>query len=170
MKYFVTCSFLIAVVGLSAQSTPSQDSLQAEIDEQVWRPFIKAYNNFDTDAFMHIHTRDLLRIIRDNNVILKADVYAKNVEKNNRSSKETGRQVSISFSFLERMAIEDSAFEVGYYKVVSRDKEGKKRNFYGKFHVILKKIDGRWKIAVDSDTSMDGAITEEDFQKGKLLK
>ncbi len=170
MKYLCICFFVTFCCCFGPPSVTAQDQLQAEIDEQVWLPFVKAYNNFNTEAFMSIHTDDLLRVIRDNNTILKAEEYSANVQKNNERSKKMNRQVDISFSFLERMAIEDTAFEVGYYKVVTKDKEGAERNYYGKFHVILKKVDGRWKIAVDSDTSMNNSITEEDFLKGKILE
>lgn len=47
---------LLATSSVVAQAT--QDSiLQAEIDEQVWRPFIQAYNAFDAENYNAMNWR-----------------------------------------------------------------------------------------------------------------
>lgn len=46
------------------------------------------------------------------------------------------------------------AFEVGYYKTSSTDATtGETRSGYGKFHVLLRKENGTWKIIMDADAN-----------------
>ena len=53
------------------------------------------------------------------------------------------RELARERSFLERIVNGDTAWEVGYYKVRSKRPDQEPRIFYGKFHVLLRKIDGR---------------------------
>jgi len=46
------------------------DTIQQAINQDVWHPFIKSYRAFDTDGFMAIHTKDIIRINRDGNEYL----------------------------------------------------------------------------------------------------
>ena len=66
---------------------------------------------------------------------------------------------------------EDVGYEVGFYRVIYEEEGKEDRTSYGRFHVVLKKIDGHWKIAQDWDSnSFNGRpIGEEDFDEGKKL-
>ena len=165
-KTLLITASIFCYLGLAAQN----QSIQQQIDEDVWKPFIESYANFDTDGFMAIHTEDVIRISRDGEHIRIGSEYREIQDRNNTRSKEIGATRSISFSFLERIAREEVAFEVGYYKVVSKRPLDESRTFYGHFHVVLKKVDGKWKLWVDSDTSQDHKLTEKDFQKGTVFK
>ena len=61
---------------LLSASVCAQD-FQKEINDQVWRPFIASFNSFDTDGFMAVHSRDLVRSPRDAKVLLSWDEYFK---------------------------------------------------------------------------------------------
>jgi|SRR6188474_3146627 len=62
---WLTCS-VVLVTGQSIQQT---------INDQVWRPFISAYNNRDTDGFMTVHSKDVVRSPRDANMVLNWNEY-----------------------------------------------------------------------------------------------
>lgn len=155
----LTCSFSIAV----AQS----DNIETEINNQVWLPFIRTYNNFDAIGFMNLHSRDLVRVPIDSKKIYTFEEYSINNQQSNELSLRNKRKQAIEFSFEERIHNETSAFETGYYKVTASDATGKTRTFYGKFTVVLRKTDNRWKIVLDSDTGKN--IAESDFLSGKKL-
>lgn len=160
--------FLIVFTNLSFAQ--NQDSIQQVINQQVWYPFIETYGNLDAAGFMDIHTDDIIRINRDGKSIRIGEAYAQSQQRSAFRSKRNGAKRSIAFSFTERFASEDHAFEQGYYKVNWENPKHGKGISYGEFQVILKKVEGQWKILVDSDTSHDGQLTEEDFKKGKLLE
>src|SRR5436189_6317555 len=37
----------------------------AEINQQVWKPFIEAFNNSDDERFSSVHSRDVTRVEQD---------------------------------------------------------------------------------------------------------
>ena len=156
---------------LIGQTTCAQwTQAEQEINDQVWFPFMQTYDGFDAEGFMAIHTEDVVRVSRDGRNIRIGDEYGESVRKGNARSLERKRQRSISFSFLERIISDDTAFEVGYYKVESSEPGKEPRTSIGKFHVVLKKENGNWRIAMDSDTSADGSFTSDDFDAGKILQ
>ena len=159
----MTACFLLCSTLISAQSVTD------EIDRDVWHPFIYTYDNFKADSFMSIHTHDVVRVGRDGGRMLVGPEYAESVNRSCQRGIENEAQRSIEFTFEQRLNTDDSAFEVGYYRVIYAE-GGQQQVSYGKFTVLLKKVDGKWKIAVDSDTSREGAIREEHFMSGTPLK
>lgn len=153
----------IATSGTIAQST------EHEVNRDVWYSFIAAYNNLDAEGFMSVHTDDVIRVNRDGRNIRSGQEYSEAMHQYFQSEKANAAQLQIDLRFLERFYNEDSGFEVGIYRVI-RAAGGVEQSFYGKFHVLLRKIDGKWKIAMDSDISNNGMISEEDFMKAEPLR
>lgn len=148
------------------------EGVQQTINDQVWKPFIKAYNELNADAFMAVHTPDVLRIIRDNDKILMGDAYRQDTEQNMAGARQRGARRQIELRFTERFANGNYAYETGYYKVSTRYEENEHYDFYGKFHVVLRKDNDRWKIMLDSDTaqSQDGPVTAEEFTAARGME
>lgn len=158
MRFFISCMaiLLFANIQILAQET------QQEIDEQVWLPFIETYNAFDAEGFNALHTEDVLRAGPWG--ILLGDEYRENIRKNTARAKSAGDQRSIAFRFEHRVARENVAYEVGYYRVKAK-RNGEAETFIGRFDVVLRKVDGIWKIAQDWDVDeINGRkLTEADF-------
>lgn len=127
------------------------DNLQKEINEQVWKPFIKAFNNGDDAAFSAVHSKDVTRVIQDDSKVMGYDQYFKRIPDSIKAKWKDWKK-NIELRFIQRIASNDKAFEVGYYKSTSTNiVTGEKRTGYGKFHVLLRKENGRWKILMDAD-------------------
>ena len=144
-------------------------SVSEQIDRDVWHPFVESFGGFDDDKFISIHTDDVVRVSRDGESMLVGSQYAESIRNTFAEGRERGTVRRIEFSFIDRLSKDDRAYEVGYYRVTSAS-GGQEYVGYGKFHVVLKKVDGVWKIAVDSDTNDGGAILEEDFMSGAMLQ
>lgn len=140
-----------------------------EIDEQIWEPFVKSYNNLDYKTFNSIHSEEVLRIT--SREIRKADAYKAKNEKYFKRSKEEGRQQSISFQFEKRVVTGDKAFEAGYYEIKIKQPNGEEGTYYARFHVVLQKENNQWKIVQDWDSgSLNGVkVTAKDFYRLKAL-
>ena len=95
------------------------DSLQKQINQQVWKPFIQSFNNLDTKGFMSVHSKEMTRVIQDGNAIYGYDRYYRETERGNESTKKSNRKRTIELRFIQRIAAHDKAFEVGYYKFTS---------------------------------------------------
>ncbi len=146
--------FFIAAVLFFCQPGFSQtDSLQNEINEQVWKPFIKAFNNSDDEAFSAVHSKDIIRVVQDNNQVMGYDQYFKKIPDSTKAKWKDWKK-NIELRFIQRIASKGKAFEVGYYKSTSTNiVSGEKRTGYGKFHVLLRKENGVWKILMDADAN-----------------
>jgi len=128
-------------------------NLQKEINEQVWKPFIKAFNNNDNEAFSAVHSKEVVRVSQDDNQIIGYNEYFKKVPDSVKAKWKDWKR-NIELRFLQRIASGDKAFEVGYYKSSSTNTvTGEKRTGYGKFHVLLRKENGTWKILMDADAN-----------------
>lgn len=138
---------------LSARGYSQTDSLQQQINQQVWKPFIQAFNDLDTKGFMSVHSKEMTRVIQDGNLIYGYDRYSREMEQGNQNTKKTNQKRTLELRYVQRIAANDKAFEVGYYKFTSIQPDGTTRNGYGKFHVLLRKENGTWKILMDADAS-----------------
>ncbi len=47
--------------------------------------------------------------------------------------------------------------------------DGKTMDYFGRFHVVLRKENSIWKILVDTDSSENGTISEKDFLAAKPI-
>lgn len=160
-------TILILVATIIGQLAYAQSEQEA-INKDVWLNFMEAYENKDASLFNQIHTDDVLRISPDRNTIYIGQEYKdRNLETFNRWNNRKVKQ-KIEFSFLSRSQKRDWAYEVGIFKL-TRYTGAQSQSYYGKFHVTLKKVNGLWKIFIDSDTNEDNSISETDFQQGEPL-
>ena len=139
-----------------------QKSLDFEaINKEIWQPFSEAYQNHDVALYASIHSENFIRINANTKSIKDKPTYIAQYEQN---WKNDHRKLDRQFRFIERIATNNKASEIGIYKLTVTEGNNSPRSFYGKFHVILIKEE-RWKILVDYDSDEFGTIGEVDFQK-----
>lgn len=145
-----------------------QNNLLQEINEQVWKPFIQSFNAGNDEAFKAVHSKDIVRVSRDEKAIYGYDRYFQKVP-DSIKAKWSDWKKNIDLRFTQRIAGGDKAFEEGYYKTTSTNqKTGEVRQGIGKFHVLLRKENGIWKILMDADSSKEAS--EELFNKANPLE
>jgi len=144
----------------------AQVNYQKEINEQVWKPFIESFSNNNQEGFKAVHSKDVIRVMQDDNMIWGYDQYFP-AEKNNPSEWSKYKK-SIELRFIQRIAGNDRAFEVGYYNTKTIAPDGKQRSSFGKFHVVMRKENGVWKILVDADSGKEAS--EEEFKKAAAME
>lgn len=160
-------TFLTALIFCSACCLAQADSLQKQINQQVWKPFINAFNNNDDKGFSEVHSKDIIRVEQDNGRIIGFAEYFKQLTDAQLQKRKEWKK-NIELRFIQRIASDGKAFEVGYYKTsMENTVTGKKHVGYGKFHVLLRKENGVWKILMDADANEK--TTEEIFLTGKPL-
>lgn len=137
--------------------------VQREINEQVWKPFIKNFNDRDTDGFIAVHSKDVVRSPRDAKVVWNWDEYYKNQKEGDERGKAASSNRQLELRFTERISSQSNAIEVGVYKTSVIRSDGTSRFSYGRFHVVLRKENGIWKILVDTDSLEGRTITEKEF-------
>jgi ketosteroid isomerase-like protein len=161
-------AIFLALLFWGHEASSQSDSLQREINQQVWKPFIEAFNSMDTERFMAVHSKQMSRVIQDGNTMYGYEKHYEETRRENDRSKQSKQKRSIELRFIQRIAASSKAFEVGYYKSTSYLPDGRARTGYGKFHVLLHKENGTWKILMDADAS---AKTDEAlFLQGKSIE
>ena len=138
-----------------------------KIDDEVWKPFIKAYNTRNQEDLKKVHSKDFIRVVQDNNQIFGYETYFA-PKPDSIKAKRAAWQRDIELRFTQRIASENEAFDVGYYKVIYKNSDtGESRTSYGKFHFLLRKEEGKWKILMDADAHEE--TTEEIFLSAEAM-
>jgi len=160
----------ILILLLFASTAVFAQNVQKEIDEQVWKPFIKGFSEGNTELFMSVHSKDLVRSGRESKQVLNWDQYNKQTEKGNERSKASNRKSWIELRFTERINNGDQAIDVGVYATSWSSPDSRTGVGYGRFHVVHRKENGTWKILVDTDSSEGGTIGEAQFLAAKPME
>lgn len=164
----LTIILVFCVLGQAKAQTVSD--LQKEIDETVWKPFQKAFQTLDGEALNATYANEVLRVTPQG--IDTENTFKANNLKRFEQNKADGISISLDFWFDSRHTNATASYEVGFYRIGFIDKDGKTKYSYGQFHIVLKKIEGQWKITQDWDTgTINGnPITTSDFAKQSVLK
>lgn len=171
MKYFaVPLALLFFGVGL-AQENPVTEILLEKIEKDVWIPFMEAYAELDSKKLKSIHTDDIFRVTLDQNRVRTGAAYLEDFGGFLDRMKQNEGRLGISFAILST-AVDASgnlAYQTGYYEFSSKGKGEKSLvvKGYGHFNVGLRKIDGAWKLFLDSDKRID--ISKEKFEEQKIV-
>ncbi len=160
--------FKVLILLSLCHSTYAQEKSYHEINEQVWVPFIDAFNERDQKALSKVHSKEFIRVIRDSQSIFgferafteSADSTRANLAK---------WEINLELRFTERIASAKEAFEVGYYKTSYENRiSGEQSASYGKFHVLLRKEKDKWKVMMDADGTL--GVTDSLFQSAKKME
>ncbi len=176
MKQFILASLLlIGGYASSQQREPEEVSKEViqSIKTDVWIPFMESYAELNPEKLKGLHTKDIVRIYLSQNLIRTGEPYLERFSGFLDSSKERGDKVAIAFAILSTAIDDDEtlAYQTGYYKFSSKRKDDTEMMVrgYGYFTVGLKKVNGKWKLWLDTDERTD--ISEEEFNaKGVLYE
>lgn len=145
----------------------SQDiaAIQNEIDKTVWKPFHHAFESGNAEALNALYADAVLRVTPAG-IDTENNFKTKNLERF-AENKNYGVSIALDFWFDDRKTNSNTSYEVGFYRIQPKSMSGKYSPVYGQFHIVLRKIDGVWKITQDCDTStLNGKpITQEDFSR-----
>lgn len=134
------------------------------INRDVWQPFVAAYAAGSAGQYMALHSSDFIRATIDETKDLTT--YSADSQRHFEYNRQNNSRCEIAFSFFERATGASSASERGIYRYTAIAADGAQTHYYGKFHVIHRLENGRWKIAVDYDSDEDGTIGQDDFEAG----
>lgn len=140
---------LLAIVGFNTQ-TFADGHTQAEINAQIWLPFIQSYAEGDGDLHASLYSKDIVRVNRGN--VQTGEAYIERMRDYVNSLRERGGR-PIAFRFTERSTNGETAYETGVFRLMRNDGTG----MYGQFEVLMRKEEGRWKLTFDHDQPTDRA-------------
>jgi ketosteroid isomerase-like protein len=164
----VAIIFLALVFSQASAQTANQ-----EIDQQVWLPFTKSLIEKNVEVFMNLHAEDVIRVEQDTKKILTHQQYKESMlidwPKWQEYITKLNAKHTFELRFTNRIENENSALHIGYYANHYTLPNGEKKSSFGMFHVVLRKYKGVWKIQMDTDTTLNGNIKEEEFLKASPI-
>jgi len=152
---FINYSFVFA--------QEKEGGVPEQVNEQLWRPFVKSLEEKDWQTFNSLHTDDVIRITESG--IIRGKEYKESIR--NAYQREDSRERKMDFWFEERHYSENIAYEVGYYRIIYTENGEEVYRSFAQFHVVLRKTEEGWKIAQDFDTS---TVNGETLVEEKVLK
>lgn len=166
--FFFLITTILYLSPLNAQT--SVETIQAEINRTVWKPFQQAFETLDGDALNATYADQVLRVT-PNGIDTKNNFKKSNLERFDQNE-AAGESIHLDFWFDSRKTQEDTSYEVGFYRIGFTGSNGKTAYSYGQFHIVLQKINGQWKITQDWDTAtLKGKpITAADFELQAPIK
>lgn len=156
----------IVLICISLAFNASAQTETELINKQVWEVFSEAFATLDYKLFETIHHPSFLRINGNEDIIKSRAEYLGSYE-NNWQNKD--RELKIEFRFLERIADEYYASERGIYKLTINPGNSNAASYYGKFHVVMKQENGKWKLTMDYDSNEENSIGEDDFKSASPM-
>jgi len=167
MKTIKILIILITTASAAFSQPTNSVEIEAKVNNELWKPFKEAFENRDAQTFNALHTDDVLRVSKWG--IKAGDEYKNSVSESYAKKGRPDR--TIDFWLEHRIYKGDIGYEVGYYRIAYQTPEGENKESYARFHVVLRRENGQWKIAQDWDTNeINGnPVTKEDFDKGTPL-
>lgn len=165
MKRTVYLFAILLATSVLAQEYVPNPATEAEVNEQLWKKFKASWEARDYETFNALHTDDVLRVSKWGGIKVGQE-YKERVKQS--YQRTPNRKRVIDFWFEHRIYSEDIGYEVGYYRVTDAKPSEESTASYAQFHVVLRKVNGVWKIAQDWDQEsiLGEKITAEDFAKG----
>jgi hypothetical protein len=142
---------------------PADPEILKALDRGIWQPFVRAYGEHKADDYIALHSRQLVRVSAEQKSIDPYDLWIERTRAMFKSFADRNRRFAIAFRFTERIANADTASERGIFEFSVLAPNAEPRRFYGKFHVLSRKEDGRWKILSDYDSREGGTIDAASF-------
>ena len=161
--------FLVVLFSITVVQAQDIGLVQKEIDQNLWKPFKEAFEKLDAEKLNSLYAEEVLRVT-PNGIDTENNFRNGNVERLN-GHKMSNTSLQLDFWFDSRHTNETTSYEVGFYRM-RLTKAEHVNTIYGQFHIVLKKIEGTWKIAQDWDTDkINGkVISKQDFEKQKPIR
>ncbi len=164
MNRIALCAlFLLATPPTLANGDVS--AIHKEIDRTVWSRFQDAFERLDGEALNAVYADAALRVTPDG--IDTEGLFKQRNKTRFAANIANGDRIALDFWFDSRRTNESTSYDVGFYRVGITNAAKDTSYFYGQFHIVLKQIEGHWKIVQDWDTESIGGrpITAEDFAR-----
>jgi ketosteroid isomerase-like protein len=136
----------------------------AELNRDIYEPFRAAYRSYDTEAYLALHTPDLIRVGGPQRIVQGYPEMAAEVGPWFADAAARQLRLDIDFRFTERLAGPDVASERGIYRIVVGDDV-----IHGRFHTFSRRVDGRWRMAVDYDSDDNATVSGADWAAASPL-
>jgi ketosteroid isomerase-like protein len=139
----------------------------SQINRDVWIPFSSAYAQGDAEAFIALHSPDVIRVEGNGGWVGGFEEYAGRLREWFQWVAVQEGRLDIQFRFSERHTGDGVASERGVYRLTLTYSDADEHLWYGMFHTVCRRRNGVWRISLDYDSDEGGAVGEETFASGR---
>lgn len=168
----LTCCGLFAASGsapLRAQDAPPVRQWFAEINRDIWTPFLAGVRTDADSLYLRVRSRDYVRIQGNGRLILGYDDYVDDTQKMMQRYREQGTRITMDVRFEDRITDGTAASERGISRVLFSARDGETRTYYSRFHTISRKEGGVWRVLTDYSPAASDSVGEAEFARAKAL-
>jgi uncharacterized protein (TIGR02246 family) len=123
-------------------------------DTEPYQRFSAAYASLDAQRVGQVYTADAFSLPPGGDIIRGRAAIMELYEDAFREARARGHTRRITFEFVDRTAAGDMRNDIGYYTIVTTDRDGHSRSHRGKFLKVWRRdADGVWRIRSDSYSS-----------------
>ena len=118
--------------------------------DAIYKDFSKSYRELNPELVASLYAKDAAYLSPGSEITNGRDSILANFTRSFKRSKDSGRNMTISFHIFQRMVEKNLGYDVGVY-TLKYYKDGKMLSEHrGKFVVIaVKEKDGKWRFQVD---------------------
>lgn len=155
---------LTGFIAFSFFGTSVKGQSQVRLTEinEVWKKFCDGFNSHRPELLREVHSTELIRVSGGQRVSGYEDCMRR-YEASIANSLKKNVESTLTLRFIERVSDDSSSSERGIYQLKRKEPGKEQKEYYGKFHAFMRKIDGNWKIIADYDSTEGETIGEEDF-------
>ena len=159
--------FLISTATLGADDAARERTLR-EIDDSIWKPFVRGVETFDHALYSSVRTRDSIFV--DGKRLFDYDEYVEDAVRVMTPLEKSGARLEMEVRFDDRVVDDSAASERGVLRTVMTDAKGKEQVSHARFHVISRKGDDGWRILTDYRWRTDPAADAAAFAAAKPIE
>lgn len=154
----------LAVTICATISSPLTGQSQVRLTEinEVWKKFCDGFNSHRPELLREVHSTELIRVSGGQRVSGYEDCMRR-YEASIANSLKKNVESTLTLRFIERVSDDSSSSERGIYQLKRKEPGKEQKEYYGKFHAFMRKVDGNWKIIADYDSTEGETIGKEDF-------
>ena len=122
--------------------------------DESYQRYSAAYATLDAQRVGQIYTVDAFSLPPGGDIVRGRAAIQREYEDGFADDRERGRTQRITFELVDRSAAGDIRNDIGYYTIVTTDRDGRTHRHRGKFlKVWRREADGVWRIRTDSYSS-----------------
>jgi hypothetical protein len=159
-------TFLLSTAALGADDGARERTLR-EIDDAIWKPFVRGVETFDHALYGSVRTRDSLFV--DGKRLFDYDEYVEDAVRVMTPLQKSGARLEMEVRFDNRVVDDGAASERGVLRTVMTDASGKEQVGHARFHVISRKTADGWRILTDYRWRTDPAADAAAFAAAKPI-
>lgn len=160
---------ILCLLPFLTYSQTNKPVLLAEINQQLWIPFLEGVNKGKDELYIDIHSKDFYWVMGGSKPrIMNFKEYEDDSRMVMQKRKKEDATTHLDVRFLERIVNNEFAAEKCVFAYTLQEKNKNSQTFYSIAQIFSRKENGKWKMLVQSVSTEKATI--DTFQGAEALE